>query len=484
MVRPQPLAASAGDSPAAAARLAGAPASLARRCARAGLLAVGDLLALVLAASLAYLLWALPVHLQPASLYGELAPLLVLFLVAYGQAGLYPGLRLGPVERLRRFSYATGFVFVLLAAASFALKLPPRYSRMSFALALVLSLLLVPVVRSALLALAARWRWWAEPVLVVGPAARGAALARRLEEEPGLGYRAAALVEPAQAAGADGQPPLARAAEELAARGVRVALVSADAGLAAAELDLLQRCFERVVVVGRFGEMPVEGVVVRNLGGVIGLEYTNNLLRARNRVWKRSLDLVLASVLLVAALPVIALAAVAVMVRSPGWPFFLQLRIGLGGRHFTVPKIRTMRPGAERLIEQLTREEAASDEWRRHQKLRNDPRLVPGIGKLLRRYSVDELPQLLSVVIGTMSLVGPRPFPDYHIACFSAEFRDLRQRVRPGITGLWQVNVRSEGGIEAQQALDSYYIRNWSLWLDLYLLARTVGAVVSGRGAF
>jgi Undecaprenyl-phosphate galactose phosphotransferase WbaP len=454
---------------------------LARRAARVALLAAGDLAALVAAASVAYLLWALPVRGQRVAIYAELAPLLAVFVVAYGQAGLYPGLRLGPVERLRRFSYATGFVFVLLAAASFALKLPPRYSRVTFALALALSLLLVPVLRSALLSLAARWRWWAEPVLVVGPLARGSALARRLDEEPGLGYRAARLVDPAAAV--EGQS-LAAAAEELPARGVRVALVSADAGLEAAELDLLQRRFERVVVVARFGELPVEGVVVRNLGGVIGLEYTNNLLRARNRLLKRCLDLAFAGVLLLLALPVIAAAALVVAACSPGWPFFVQRRIGLGGRHFGVPKIRTMRPGAERLLEQLTREEGAGAEWRQHQKLRHDPRLVPGIGKLLRRYSIDELPQLWSVLAGTMSLVGPRPFPDYHLDHFTAEFRQLRQRVRPGITGLWQVTVRSEGGVEAQQALDTYYIRNWSLWLDLYVLARTVGAVLSGRGAF
>ena len=110
--------------------------------------------------------------------------------------------------------------------------------------------------------------------------------------------------------------------------------------------------------------------------------------------------------------------------------------------------------------------------------------MIPVLGRLFRRYSIDELPQLWSVVKGDMSLVGPRPFPDYHIKKFSPVFVELRQRVRPGITGLWQITVRSAGTTEEQQVHDSYYIRNWSVWLDFYVLSRTLMAVASGRGAY
>ena len=106
------------------------------------------------------------------------------------------------------------------------------------------------------------------------------------------------------------------------------------------------------------------------------------------------------------------------------------------------------------------------------------------IGRLLRRSSLDELPQLWSVLKGKMSLVGPRPLADYHIEQFPREFRTLRTRVLPGLTGLWQVSTRCEGDLKALEALDTYYIRNWSPWLDLYILARTVTAVILGRGAY
>ena len=271
----------------------------------------------------------------------------------------------------------------------------------------------------------------------------------------------------------------------LARSGVAVALVNAAEPKVDGLLDELQRHFRQVVLLREFDGLPVEGVQVRNLGGVLGLEYTNNLLRRRNRAVKRAVDVGLGALCLLVAAPSLALLCLAVKLASRGPALFAQERTGLDGRRIRVLKIRTMRADAEkRLAEYLAARPELRREWDERMKLHDDPRLIPVLGTLLRRFSLDELPQLWNVVRGTMSLVGPRPFPDYHLDRFAPDFLRLRQRVRPGITGLWQVMVRSDGTLDEQRAYDSYYIRNWSLWLDAYLLARTLGVVLGGRGAY
>lgn len=468
------------------------PAGLAMRLLRGGVLVASDLAALLLSGAIAYVGWAYLVRGQPAAVYLELLPLATLFLLGYGKAGLYPGFGVGAVATIRLLSTWTSFTFLLMAATSFAVRAPQHYARVAFALAWLLALLLVPAFRLATLRVVRRVPGWLEPVVLVGTGRQVRRTIDALGDAVSLGYRPIGVLSPVGQGTGERIAGVAvigdlELAAPLARRGIRTVFVEPREEEAATsrQVERLQADFRHVVVLRGLADVPVEGVVIRNLGGLLGIEFNNRLLLLRNRVVKRGLDLVLGSLAFVAAVPVIALAALAVKLADRGPAFFRQDREGLGGVTIPVWKIRTMyADGDLRLERHLAANPVAREDWQKRFKLADDPRVLPGIGQLLRRFSLDELPQLWQVLRGDLSLVGPRPFPDYHLEKFEPAFRALRRRVRPGVTGLWQVMIRSEGGVEEQQSYDTYYIRNWSFWMDLYILVKTAGVIISGRGAY
>lgn len=197
--------------------------------------------------------------------------------------------------------------------------------------------------------------------------------------------------------------------------------------------------------------------------------------------FKRIIDYTFGIPLFILALPIMCIVALAVKLISPGSAFFIQERVGINGQTIKVVKFRTMYLDADKRLEAYLQGNPEREaEWRQIFKLDNDPRVIPWIGHFLRKSSLDELPNLWNVVRGEMSLVGPRPFPHYHLAEFDRDFQELRQTVWPGITGLWQVE---RGSTDVQIALDSYYIRNWSIWMDLKSLIRTIPVVLLAEKA-
>jgi lipopolysaccharide/colanic/teichoic acid biosynthesis glycosyltransferase len=201
--------------------------------------------------------------------------------------------------------------------------------------------------------------------------------------------------------------------------------------------------------------------------------------------WKRYLDFTLAVFLLFITLPLICIAASATWIVSPGPILFRQKREGLGGRPFELWKLRTMYLNADEILERhLDENPEVLTEWKTYCRFTKDPRILPVIGHFNRRFSIDELPQLWNVMRGEMSLVGPRPFPVAQIGLLHPKYRQIRSTVKPGLTGLWQVSGRSEHDIQKQLAIDILYVRKWTLWLDLWILLKTIPAVFSARGAY
>ena len=183
-------------------------------------------------------------------------------------------------------------------------------------------------------------------------------------------------------------------------------------------------------------------------------------------------------------LPVCAVVYFMIWLEDGKNPLFIQERLGKGGKVFRTYKFRTMVPDAEEVLKKVLEEdEELRTEWETFYKLRKDPR-VTKIGKLLRRTSLDELPQLFNVLRGDMVMVGPRPLTAYHQDVLPATVRTLRETVKPGITGLWQVSGRSDSGTEGMKKWDPYYVQNWSIKLDFSILIRTAFVVIACKGAY
>jgi exopolysaccharide biosynthesis polyprenyl glycosylphosphotransferase len=235
----------------------------------------------------------------------------------------------------------------------------------------------------------------------------------------------------------------------------------------------------RVRIVPDIFQMTLSHLDVEDLGGVPMIGVKDISISRTQQMVKRAADVVLSALALIVLFPVFLLIAIAIRIDSPGPVLFRQIRVGKGEQLFACFKFRSMQEGAdEQKSELLARNEAEGVFF----KIRDDPR-VTRMGRFLRRLSIDELPQLFNVLMGHMSLVGPRPAPPAEVQRYLA-WHKRRLEVSPGITGLWQVSGRSELTFDEMVLLDLYYIENWSPLLDIQIMLRTLPKVITGEGAY
>ena len=458
----------------------------------ATILAVSDFAMLAAGLGAGFALWCL-INPNAQPLCSETLILPASCVGVFACTGQYPGIGLTTVEHLRRICRGVSGVYLLFFFAMFMTKGSLAGSRGALLLAWAFSLALVSCGRSMTMHLRARQPRWGVPVLVIGAGQTGRATVRNLKANRVLGYRPVAFLDddPRKRGGCEGIPVVGTLDDaKWVARdfGIQYAIVAVPGMPRVRYLSHLRRwrrIFPRILVIPDFVGITTQWTEPRDLGGLIGFETHQKLLEPVAGLTKRMIDLIAASCALVFTAPLVGLCALWIRKVSPGNPFYVQERQGRDGTILRILKLRTMFPNAEEMLEQhLSRNPSAREEWERFCKLKRDPRILPGVGHFLRRTSLDELPQLWNVVKGEMSLVGPRPFPAYHNSRFDPEFLQVRTQVRPGLTGLWQVSARSDGDLSVQETLDSYYIRNWSPWLDTLIVVRTVRAVLAPRGSY
>jgi len=315
-------------------------------------------------------------------------------------------------------------------------------------------------------------------------------LASELLAHPEFGLRPVVLIteyNEANYAGHKFSVPIVGRSANIAQLGFEIDIVLAAAkGSVEEGRDLIVQFPSADIVLYQPSDVQgTSGAVPISLAGeTIGLYIRRDIYKRGNLLVKRMFDILVSLPLLVMAMPIIIALVLLIKVIDPGPGFFRQQRVGHNGRPIEVIKLRTMYINAEMYLQEyLERDPQARTEWEQCFKLSRDPRILPFIGKFMRRSSLDELPQLVNVLLGHMSLVGPRPFPSYHLDAFDEDFRNLRASVPPGLTGFWQISSRSDGDLSVQKTQDSFYVKNWSFWMDLWILLQTLPAILLMRGA-
>ena len=412
----------------------------------------------------------------------------ILTIILFSLRHLYPAIGLGAVEEFRNLTINISLMFIIVSTLSLVLKQAASISRFIYVMFWLSSMVTIPAFRFVVRHGMTRLGLWGEPVVIIGPLEPAQRLYKNFQENPKIGLRPVAILTPEK----DEQDDLLKipmySIEQLEIfnkqNQLRMAAVLYD------DLDQMEAIcsryrdtFERLAFFdSRGNHLYLNKMSVQQYGGLIGLEIHHSLLDPWAQAFKRMIDLVISGLALILLLPFFFLLAGMICLDSPGPIFFSQIRLGKKGKPFTMYKFRTMYLNADEVLSSyLDKNPALKLEWDKYQKLKEDPRITR-IGKFLRRFSIDELAQLWNVLIGEMSLVGPRPFMLDQQALYGENYHHY-VRVAPGISGLWQISGRNQTTFSRRAEFDMEYVMSWSVWLDIYIIARTIWVVLKREGA-
>jgi len=414
-------------------------------------------------------------------------PLAAITLIIFPLAEVYAICGLHPSKEFRSITLATVVCYVLLLVANQLFSdAITEYETALISIAMLIAMVINPIARVSVRSFLARRFWWGWPAMIVGDEQHAERVQTHFRMNPILGIRPIAFVND-EIEAKQGSESEAAAKKLMSRHGCNLVVIAAgdqtDDQLRQ-RVDFWTGASGNVVLVPTLGQIPTLWVEPHDFAGTLGLRARAKLLSPWRMLCKRCLDLVLAVAMLPVLVPIFVLVGILIKYFSPGPIFFAHERIGRNGNRFQAWKFRSMVPNANQVLEDyLQQHPDLWEEWNRDHKLKNDPRIVPGIGSILRKLSLDELPQIWNVLRGDMSLVGPRPIVEAEITKYRDVF-PLYLKVTPGITGLWQVSGRNNTTYEERIAYDAYYVRNWSPWLDIYILARTIRTVLLREGAY
>lgn len=412
-------------------------------------------------------------------------PLIFIFINSfsrlYGGSIFYPGLGVNKIEELKRITINIAASYVLLFSYHALMRDMERYSRFALLLSLAISVIVVPIFRHTVRYLFRKLKWDKIPILIAGAGKTGQLVKKTVQEDYYYGLEFKGFLDDRS----DGEEiigTLDEAVEIARKLNVSYLILCIPFQVFSKKFQEWSNYFQHLLLVPDNSIYPIMWVYPATLGHYSGLEISNRLRMKGYRFSKLIIEMLLAVCIIPCILPVCLIVAVLVKLTSRGPIFYRADRLGRNGKPIKLLKFRTMYADADRkLNDLLASDPKLKKEWEEKFKLKNDPRITP-LGKFLRKTSIDELPQFWNVVRGEIAVIGPRPIVKDEIKYYGEHF-SVFSRVKPGITGLWQVSGRSNTSYESRVNLDLYYVNNWSVWMDYFIFLKTIKEVLLRNGA-
>jgi len=397
-------------------------------------------------------------------------------------------------EETKHLLKSVTYSFIFIAMLVFISRGYAQFSRAVIILAWLLSLFLFPLFRLIIKNLLVKLNLWKKKVIIFGTNGLARLVANEIKNNSTLGYEVAGfLTDDREKIGNNfaeskiiGEfSDIEKMSKDLGIKDVIIALPDIPNNKLSKVIAQCEKTAETIRIIPGLGNLYTIGVEIENFGDVLSLSIACNLLKPWNIFIKGLFEFIVAIILSVLLLPLFLVIALAIKTDSHGPVFFVQDRLGWKHREkFKFYKFRSMYMDADKRLEKYLHENPdMQKEWNRYHKIKsNDPR-VTRVGKFIRKYSLDELPQIINFFKRDMSLVGPRPYMPREINKIGKRI-EIISRVKPGITGLWQVRGRNLLSFRDRLLLDEYYIRNWSLWLDIIILWKTIKVLITREGAY
>lgn len=388
-------------------------------------------------------------------------------------------------ETMQRTFYAVLYSEIFCIIALYVFKSSNYLSRSYIVIFFVISFLSLYLFRQLLVKICNKLNILKTPVIFVGNGKATEDIIYFTNHNNCFGIKVADIVEEIEDI-SQLRKNIIRKIEQLKVKTIIIAIPNLEKNKLLDLVEDIQPLVRNLMFVPNTVGIPVINLEVKKIyeSNMLLLSIRNNLAKKTNRRIKRIFDIVFSLLTMVIIIPVSIIVMILIMIESPGAaPIFKHYRVGRGGTLFPCYKFRSMVPNAkEKLQEYLKNNPEAKIEWDKYFKLKNDPRITK-IGKIIRKTSIDELPQFINVLKGEMSWVGPRPIIKDEIHYYGKYIKDY-YAVLPGITGMWQVSGRSEIGYKDRVSLDVWYVRNWSIWIDITLILKTIKTVLFRKGAY